>query len=77
MGTPTKQHCSQLAGNNWILNVTDEGDYITASCDRIQIVLLWEILQELRALNHANTARELRAIKRELATLRKIAEAKP
>lgn len=51
-----EQHpASQHYGSNWTLPVTQysgaDGDHITATSDRIQIILLQEIRDELQRLN--------------------------
>jgi hypothetical protein len=78
------RHCSAMAGKDWNLNITENGDgSITITRDRMQIVLLWEVVQELKKLNallhctnFQNVPLTLRGMRRELATLRKIAEGK-
>jgi hypothetical protein len=44
--------CSELAGSDWRLIVTGTPDGgVTLTTDRIQVVLLWEIREELKKLN--------------------------
>lgn len=84
IGEALRKSCSDLAGSNWWIQATqgERGSFILTP-DRIQIVLLWEALQEMKRLNtllhcsnFTNIPRDLRAIKRELASLRKIAGGK-
>lgn len=77
--TTVKRYCSQLANSDLFVHATLHPDgHHTVEADSIQIVLLWECLQQLKQiaarLNCRETMaipRELRAIKRELATMRK------
>jgi hypothetical protein len=49
---PAKRSCSTLAGRDWRLCVDPHPDgTVTATIDRIQAVLLWEVRQELKQLN--------------------------
>jgi hypothetical protein len=84
VGDAIKKKCSELACSDWWLSATaGVGEVTLLSPDRIQVVLLWEVLQELKRLNtllscinFTTMPRDIRAIKRELAALRKITEAK-
>ncbi len=78
-----KRRCGELADTDWSLQVEDHGTHVTLSVDRIQVVLLWECLQQLKNLNRilgcqnfTNLPKDLRSIKREVATIRKRLEVK-
>ena len=70
---------AELASESWNLRYNESDNGVThLTIDRIQCTLLWQIREELRTLNRllgctnfTSLPREIRAIKREVAALRK------
>lgn len=66
-----RKRCSDLRDTDWLLQITDDADGITLSVERIQAVLLWEILQELKQLNSLLSCTNFTSIPATLRGLRR------
>ena len=71
MPTETRRRCSSLTNNDWTLSVADDGTHVSASPDHIQIILLWEVLQELKRLNGLLNCGNFRSIPKTLRAMQR------